>query len=106
MITSRSTKLTRSAGLLKAEDIEYVKFADISPGSEQGQKRAVELSNVKLDIDIFHFVEASNVEQPDQTTQISNADEPEALNVILHAKITSLPNRKLYGLWDSYVPVH
>ena len=90
------------AGLSTPQEIDYVRVADLSTSATFNSKGSIKLSDVDIDVDIFHFLEVENADQSSPSISLCNASSSDPNHATPQARITSLPSRNLSGLSGSY----
>ncbi len=89
------------AGLHNAQNIESVRIGDISTAADIDRKRMITLAEVTIDIDIFDLNEGDEAEVLGRLASSHGIFGTEENHGTPQAKITSLPNKSLNGVWDS-----
>lgn len=88
------------AGLHKAQNIEFVRIGDISSTADIDLKRMITLAEVSINVDVFRFIEVEDAESAGRLPNVAIVG-PDEDHSAPQARITSLPNKTLNGLWDS-----
>ena len=88
--------------LSNAQDIEYVKIADLTSIAGIVLKGAIiVLSDVEIDVDVFHLNAVKSTGESFLSIQSSGSCNPEDNDPASQVKVWELPHRSFAGLWGS-----